>query len=141
MKDLGDLGFFLGMQTLRDSTRLHIRQSKYIMDLLHKSTMIGVKPYSASTVSGSKLSALDGDPLFESETAIYRQVIGALQYCTLTRPDISYLVNQLCQFMHSPTNVHCMATKQVLRYLKGSIDHGLIYRKGSLSLEAFCDSD
>jgi len=43
--------------------------------------------------------------------------------------------------MHSPTNVHWMATKRVLRYLKGSIDHGLLYRKGSLSLEAFCDSN
>jgi hypothetical protein len=75
MKDLGDLGFFLGMQALQDSTRLHIRQSKYIMDLLYNSTMIGTKPYFAPTVSGSKLLALDGDPLSESDTAIYCQVV------------------------------------------------------------------
>jgi hypothetical protein len=103
--------------------------------------MIGDKPYSASMVSGSKLPALDGDPLSESDTAIYRQVVGALQHCTLTRPDISYSVNQLCQIMHSPTNVHWMETKRVLRYLKRSIDHGLLYCKGSFSLEALCDLD
>jgi len=75
MKDLDDLGFFLGMQALWDSTGLHIRQPKYIMDLLHNSTMIGAKPYSAPTVFGLKLSVLDGDPLFKSDRAIYCQVM------------------------------------------------------------------
>jgi transposase InsO family protein len=141
MKDLGDLGFFLGMQAHRDSTGLHIRQSKYIIDLLHNSSMAGAKPYSAPSISGSKLSASTGDPLSDQDTTTYRQVVGALQYCTITRPDIAYSVNQLCQFMHSPTSDHWVAAKRVLRYLKGSVDHGLLFRKGSLTLEAFCDSD
>jgi hypothetical protein len=106
MKDLGDLGFFLGMQAHRDSHGLHIQQSKYIIDLLHKSSMAGAKPYAAPTVSGSKLSASAGDQLSESDTTIYRQVVGALQYCTITCLDIAYSVNQLCQFMHSPSSTH-----------------------------------
>lgn len=141
MKDLGELGFFLGMQAHRDSRGLHLRQSKYIIDLLHKSSMAGAKPYAAPTVSGSKLSAAAGEPLSDPDAATYRQVVGTLQYSTITRPDIAYSVNQLCQFMHSPTSAHWIAAKRVLRYLKGSIDHGLFFQKGSLTLEAYCDSD
>jgi hypothetical protein len=64
-----------------------------------------------------------------------------LQYCTLTRPDISFAVNQLCQFLHSPTTTHWTAAKRVLRYLKGSLNHGLHFGKGSLHLNAYSDSD
>lgn len=141
MKDLDDLRFFLRMQAHCDSTWLHIRQSKYILDLLHKSAMVGAKSYAAPTVSGSKLLTSTVDHLSESDTATYLQVVGALQYCTIIRPNIFYSVNQICQFMHSLDIVHCMATKRVLHYLKGSVDHGLFYRKGSISTEGFCDSD
>jgi histone deacetylase 1/2 len=71
----------------------------------------------------------------------YHQVIGALQYCTLTRPDISYAVNQLCQFMHAPREPHWIATKRVLRYLKGTIDYGIHYTQSTTTLDAFCDAD
>lgn len=64
-----------------------------------------------------------------------------LQYVTLTRPDITYYVNQLCQHMHSPTSFHLIAAKRVLRYLKGSLEFGLHYCKGSIALTAYCDSD
>jgi len=52
----------------------------------------------------------------------HRHIVRALQYCTFTRPDIAYSVNQLCQFIHSPTTVHMTAAKRVLRYLKGTLD-------------------
>jgi hypothetical protein len=71
----------------------------------------------------------------------YRTLVSALQYCTFTRPDISFDVNQLCQFMHSPTIAHWIAAKRVLRYLKGSINHGLQFGKGTLHLNAYSDSD
>jgi hypothetical protein len=141
MKDLGDLGFFLGMQAHRDVDDLYIRQSKYIIDLLRKSSMAGAKPYAAPTISGSKLSVSSSNPLSESNVSTYRQIVGALQYCTNTRPSIAYSINQLGQFMHSPTSTHWIAAKRVLRYLKGSIDHGLLFRPGSLILVAYCNSD
>jgi len=101
--------------------------------------MIGAKPYRSPCVSGSKLSSHQGDPI--ANISEYRQLVGALQYCTLARPEIAYSVNQLCQLMHKPSSSHWTALKRVLRYLNSSIDHGLYYSKGSLSLQAFCDSD
>ena len=139
MKDLGPLHYFLGVQAFRDQNGLYLTQTKYISDILHRTKMVGAKPYSAPTVSGSKMSQFDGDPL--SDGTEYRQIVGALQYCTLTRPDIAFSVNQLCQFMHSPTSAHWTTTKRVLRYLKGTIDHGLFLPTGSLQLSAYCDFD
>uniref|UniRef100_A0A2N9EGZ0 Integrase catalytic domain-containing protein n=1 Tax=Fagus sylvatica TaxID=28930 RepID=A0A2N9EGZ0_FAGSY len=118
---------------------LHLSLSKYITDLLHRSHMAGAKPCSTPTAFGSKLSLYDDVSL--SEVTEYRQIVGALQYCTLTQPDIAFSVNQLCQFMHSPTTAHWIAAKRVLRYLKGTLDHSLFFSKSSLTLHAFCDSD
>lgn len=94
MKDLGPLNYFLGIEASRNSNGLHLRQSKYISDLLDRAKMVGAKPLSSPTTSGSKLSVHDGDLLHDPTE--YRQVVGSLQYCTLTRPDIAYIVNQLC---------------------------------------------
>ena len=88
LKDLGPLGYFLGIQVTRTTHGLHLRQSKYILDVLHRARMVGAKPYSAPCVSGGKLSSQSGDPLFDISE--YRSVVGALQYCKLTRPKIAY---------------------------------------------------
>ncbi|XP_040986320.1 uncharacterized mitochondrial protein AtMg00810-like [Juglans microcarpa x Juglans regia] len=96
-------------------------------------------PYRAPCVSGSKLSKFAREPL--PDPSEYRQTIGALQYVTLTHPDIAYLVNQLCQHMQNPTSAHWTAAKLVLRYLKNTLDHGLFYKPGSFSINAYCDFD
>jgi hypothetical protein len=97
------------------------------------------KPYKAPCVASSKLSKFDGELL--SNPIEYRHIVGALQYVTFTRTNIAYSVNQLCQHMHALTSVHLTAAKRVLSYLKGSSNHGLHYHKGSLTLNALCDSD
>jgi delta 1-pyrroline-5-carboxylate dehydrogenase len=139
MKDLGSLTYFLGIQATRNIAGLHLRQSKYIINLLDRAQMTECKPYAAPCSAGSKMSKFDGNPL--SNPTKYRHIVGALQYVTLTRPDIAYSVNQLCQHMHAPTSAHLTAAKRVLRYLKGSIDLGLQYGKGTLTINGYCDFD
>lgn len=69
-------------------------------------------------------------------------MVGSLQYLSFTRPGISFSVNQLSQFMHQPTEIHWQASKRVLRYLAGTVSHGIHMRVGSpLTLHAFTDAD
>ena len=58
---------------------------------------------------------------------MYRQMIGSLMYLTNTRLDLCFVVNTLIQFLMDPRNVHLVAAKHVLRYLKGTIDYGIKY--------------
>nr|XP_018630523.1 uncharacterized mitochondrial protein AtMg00810-like [Nicotiana tomentosiformis] len=75
--------------------------------------MLGCKPCATQIASGSKLSALDGTP--PSDPQAYRSTVGALQYITLTRPDLSYAVNHACQFMANPITIHDQCLKRILR--------------------------
>lgn len=80
------------------------------------------KPCSSPMAPGSKLSHNDSTPLVDATA--YRSVVGALQYLTITRPDLTYAVNQVCQFMHQPRQTHLSAIKQILRYLKDTPHFG-----------------
>ena len=139
IKDLGALHYFLGIEVQRSSTGIFLSQTKYILDLLTKAKMDGAKPCS-TPLSTSKLDH-DSPPL-ENVTE-YRSLVGALQYLTWTRPDLSFAVNLVCQFMHTPRVSHFQAVKRILRYLKGTIDLGLWFTKSSSPpyLTAFSDAD
>ena len=139
MKDLRQLSYFLGIEATHDSFGLHLRQTRYIIDLLDRFNLIGIRPYRAPCVLGTKLSKFDGDPLLDHFE--YRHTVGALQYITLTCLDIAYSVNQLCQHMQALTIAHWTAAKRVLRYLKNTMDFGLFYKPGSFAINAYCDSD
>jgi hypothetical protein len=91
------LSFFLGIEAHRTSNSLHLCQTKYIADLLHRTRMISSKVARSPCSSTSKLFKFDGELLVDPFE--YQSVVGALQYCTLTRPDLSFAVNQLCQHL------------------------------------------
>ena len=63
----------------------------------------------------------------ECELTHYRQLVGSLTYLTIIRPGLSYLVGLLSQFMQTPRNIHVDCAKQVLRYVNGTLDHGIFY--------------
>ena len=94
-------------------------------------------------VSTSKLSKIGSNAV--SDPTQFRSVVGALQYATLTRPEISFAVNKVCQFLSNPLEEHWKAVKRILRYLSGTLHHGLLIQPASphqpLSLLGFCDAD
>ena len=77
-----------------------------------------------------------------SDPSLYRSLVGALQYLTFTRSDLTYCVNHLCQFIHALTNDHFRELKRVQPYMKGMFDLGLsIYPQSVSNLYAFSDAD
>jgi histone deacetylase 1/2 len=89
-----------------------------------------------------KLSVTSGHSLGPEDSTRYRSIVGALQYLTLTRPDVSFSVNKVCQFLYSPTTVHWEAVKRILRYLKGTLSLGLrIGKSKTILVSAFSDAD
>ncbi|KAG8500972.1 hypothetical protein CXB51_003062 [Gossypium anomalum] len=91
-------------------------------------------------VNSSTLSKDEGTRLADSTE--YRSLAGALQYMVLTRSDITYAVNRVCQCMHGPITVHMVALKRILRYLHGTISYGLVFRRSDrLSLVGYADAN
>uniref|UniRef100_A0A803QHJ1 Reverse transcriptase Ty1/copia-type domain-containing protein n=1 Tax=Cannabis sativa TaxID=3483 RepID=A0A803QHJ1_CANSA len=76
-----------------------------------------------TTQGGEKLSSQGSDSVQEPQ--FYSSTVGALQYATITSPEISYAINKVSQFMHTPLEAHWNTVKKILRYLAGSLDFGL----------------
>ncbi|KAH9661600.1 retrovirus-related pol polyprotein from transposon RE1 [Citrus sinensis] len=123
LKDLGELHYFLGIQVTKSETGLHLSQTKYIADLLNKVKMHDCTPCSTPMAANVPLTKTDSESF--TDATLYRSTIGALQYATLTRPEIAFPVNKLSQFLAAPTNNHWQACKRILRYLKGTMHMGL----------------
>jgi hypothetical protein len=104
IKDLGPLHFFLGMEAIPTLDGLLLSQQCYILDLLKKSNMYEAKPIKTPMSTAHTLSLFNGDPLPDPST--YRSLVGTLQYLSLTRPNISFAVNKVSQFMHRPNSLH-----------------------------------
>ena len=142
VKDLGPLHYFLVIEAVRDSGGMCLSQGKYAMDLLLRAHMDKSKPVSTPMSVQDKLAADQGTPLTGDDVFLYRSTVGGLQYLTLTRPDISFAVNKVCQYLAAPTSVHWGAVKRILRYIKGTVDVGLHIRKSpSTLLSVFTDAD
>ncbi|KAA0046194.1 putative mitochondrial protein [Cucumis melo var. makuwa] len=145
LKDLGDLSYFLGIEVSYPTNGgMFLSQAKYITDLLQKTKIFDAKPISTPMVSGQLVSAHQGENFHYIH--LYRSTVGALkyalQYATVTHPEISYSVNKACQFMHSPKLIHWQLVKRILRYLKGSLSHGLwLQCSTNLSIVGFVDAD
>jgi len=144
LKQLGHLDNFLGLEIkYLSNNSIFMTQSKYIRDLLHKTNVAEAHSISSPKVSNCKLSRHGADAFHDP--TLYGSVVGALQFATLTRPEISFVVNKVCQFMAAPLDSHWIVVKRILRYLKGTLFHGLLLQPTSVTkplvIRAFCDAD
>ena len=133
IKDLGKLQYVLGMKVVQNSENkfIWIGQPAYTENLLKKFSMQNSKPTSMPVDVNTKLGpATDQDePVKQSE---YQSAVGSLMYLAVsTRPDITYAVNTLARFVSNPQEKHWTALKRVLRYLRGTSKHGILYKQGS----------
>ena len=120
IKVVGDLDYFLGIEVTHHADgSLTLTQSKYLRDLLAKTNIDEANPIAPPMVGGCKLSKSSSERL--SNPTLYISMVGALQYATITRPEINFSINEVCQFMFNPLEKHCQVVKRILRHLNGSI--------------------
>jgi Reverse transcriptase (RNA-dependent DNA polymerase) len=140
VKDLGSLNFFLGIEVTRTATGLHLSQSVYITSIIQRANMAQSKPSATPIAAGPNLSKFDGVTFHDP--GLYRSLVWALQYVTLTRPDLAFAVNKCYQFMHCSSTTHWVALKRILRYLAGTHSFGLhLQASSAMQLVAFNDAD
>lgn len=114
---------------------------KYILEMLEETGLLACKPYYIPMDPSFKLCLDSPEPVLEHPET-YRRLVGKLMYLTVTRPDITFAVTKLCQFLSSPKNSHLQAAFKILHYLKGTIGLGLFYSADSdLILKGFTYAD
>ncbi|XP_071713507.1 uncharacterized mitochondrial protein AtMg00810-like [Rutidosis leptorrhynchoides] len=139
MTDLGPLNYFLGISATRTALGLFLSQKQYAADILERANISTCHPCRTPVEPGAKLTT-HGPPV--ADLTLYCSLAGALQYLTFTCPDISYVVQQVCLFMHDPREQHLHALRRILRYIQGTIDLGLqLYASSTTSLVAYSDAD
>ncbi|GJS67326.1 ribonuclease H-like domain-containing protein [Tanacetum coccineum] len=143
IKDLGKLKYFLGIEVLDNKEGICLSRRKYCLELLHEYGLLAAKHVDTPLPENTTLNHIesDEDHLLDN-IGNYQKLVGKLIYLTNTRPDISYVVHCLSQYMHAPLVSHLDAALRVLRYLKGSPWSGIqINKSGNLKLRAYADSD
>ena len=139
-KFLGKLRYFLGIEVARSKAGISLSQRKYTLDILQDTGYLGSKPVATPMESNLKLMPDEGEFIDDPDT--YRRLVGKLIYLTITRPDISYAVSVVSQFMTNPRVPHMNAVIRILKYLKNAPGRGLFYRSsGHLRIEGYTDAD
>jgi hypothetical protein len=116
-----------------------LSQEKYIQDHLDRASLTDHQTTKTPMELNVHLMATDGEPL--EDPTRYRHIVESLVYLGVTRPDISYYVHILSQFISAPTQIHYSHILRVLRYLRGTISCLLFFpRSSSLQLQIYCDA-
>ncbi|GJR99087.1 retrovirus-related pol polyprotein from transposon TNT 1-94 [Tanacetum coccineum] len=140
MSLMGEMKFFLGLQIHQSPRGIFINHAKYTLEILKKHGMEKGQSIGTPMATKPKLDAdLSGEPVDQTD---YHSKIGSLMYLTSSRPDIVQAVCYCARYQARPTEKHLKEVKRIFRYLRGTINMGLWYPKGSgFELTAFSDAD
>ncbi|GJU52074.1 retrovirus-related pol polyprotein from transposon TNT 1-94 [Tanacetum coccineum] len=140
MSMMGQMYFFLGLQVSQNPGGIFINQSKFALKILMKFGMDSCDPIDTPMVDRLKL---DEEPLRTPvDQTRFCSMVGYLMYLTASRPDLVYDVCMCARYQASPTKTHLEALKRVFRYLRGTINWGLLYLKDTaMALTAYADAD
>ncbi|RDY07861.1 hypothetical protein CR513_07964, partial [Mucuna pruriens] len=141
MSNLGRMRHFLGIEVIQSDAGIFICQRRYAREVLVRFNMTDSNPVRNPIVLGTILSK-DEDGV-EVDATKFKQAVGSLMYLTVTRPDLMFGVSLISRFMTNPKESHWATTKRLLRYLKGTTEHGIFYKtKGrKIGLIAYTDSN
>eukprot|EP00253_Pinus_taeda_P022230 PITA_22230 len=132
MKDLGLMHYFLGLEVWEKLGEIFLSQGKYVVKLLERFGMVDCKPVTTlMELNFKKLCGSAAGPELGNASE-YRQLIGALMFLVNSHPDICFVVSTLSQYMVEPHHSHWIGAKNLLRYLRGTITHGLRYTAGDV---------
>ena len=140
LKTLEDLKYFLGLEIAWSAWDIFINQRKYALQLLSDAGSLRCKPATTPMEVNLKLSQEKWELL--DDPTMYIRLIGRLLYLTITRPNLSYLVNRLSQFLSKPPLSHLQATQHILQYIKAAPSQSVFYpSNSSVQLKAFANFD
>ncbi|XP_020704080.1 uncharacterized protein LOC110115244 [Dendrobium catenatum] len=139
MKNLGSPTHFLGIKIDKTPDKYFLSQAFYANSIVELAELQNCNSVANPCVTKLTGNISESSPCFSP--AVYRQLIGSLQYLTLTRPDITYAVNALSQHMHDPASSHTSLLKKLIRYIKGTTEFGLPITKTTLLLKTYSDAD
>jgi len=141
MSDLGLLSFYLGIEVCQGASGISLCRAHYAKRILELGDMVGCN--SVHTPMEEKLKLSRESEAEEVNVTHYRRLVGSLRYLVHTRPDLAFAVGYVSRFMERPTAEHLQAVKRILRYVAGTLDYGLVYKRipGTASFVGYCDSD
>lgn len=149
LKDFDSLTYFLGFKVARSTKGINICQRKYALELIADSGLSATKPVVIPLDQNMKFTSEEYDKLFSTnhdpvlfDPSIFQRLIGKLLYLCMTRPNLSYSVNLLSQFMQHPKQSHMNVALNIVKYVMVAPGMGLFFPSvNSLQLKAYSDSD
>jgi hypothetical protein len=140
MSDLGLLSFYLGVEVRQSEGSITLKQTHYAKKILEHGGMANYNP--ATTPMEERLKLSKESTTKEVNPTQYRRLVGSLRYLVHTRPDLAFAIGYVSRFLEKPTAEHLQAVKRILRYVAGTLDHGLCYTRmtGKARFVGYSDS-
>nr|XP_016434835.1 PREDICTED: uncharacterized mitochondrial protein AtMg00810-like [Nicotiana tabacum] len=149
IKYLGELKYFLSIEVLRSQQCILLNQRKYVLELISVMRLGGAKPSATPLETNYNLTTMEYDKVVGTtkdlplqDVCANQRLLGKLLYMTITRPNTSYTVQTLSQFMQMPIQLHWEAAIRVVKYLKNAPGLGVFMKaEPTQHLTCWCNSD